>query len=151
MELINKQIYDCCRKCYYKGIYTKCNEEHSNSSNYTGKHCIKKKFLPNITKKICTCGRFEILFTHDHEGRKEKPEVIDCKKIHPYFLQEDIESHELTCYSCQRQKTDGEQCLQAEWNKKNPLARNLAFEFANEYHSHVFSRKLRSGKVIRSN
>jgi hypothetical protein len=158
MDKIMKEISECCGVCYRKGFYAKCNE---------GKYCIKKDFPYKLNKRVCTCGRSrrgvglfcycdknEHIFEFDGFDCKQKSpatdvEVIDCKNFHPHFSQEDIGNHELTCYSCQREKTCGEDCLQKYWNLQNPMARNLSVEDVIEYHNHVFTRKLRCGKVVK--
>jgi hypothetical protein len=167
MEVIIKEISECCRRCYRKGFYSKCDQNYMCLSKCQKKHFVMKEFPYQVKKRICTCGRSrrgvglfcycnneEHIFGFDGFGCTQKSltedvEVIDCKDLHPQFSKEDIHNHELTCYSCYREKSSGEDCLQKQWNLDNPTVRNLTLEECIDYHKHVLTRKLRSsGKLI---
>jgi len=112
-------------------------------------HQHQENISSKVKKIICTCGRFRIgIFCSCEEnnckigddglcilckGKVSKNVlIIDCTDFHPSFSLEEIVDHERNCYSCGREKTSGEDCLQKEWNLKNPTARNLSDELLDE-------------------
>jgi hypothetical protein len=149
MEVVRKEISKCCGVCYRKGFYANCDPKNLGWPCYEGKYCIKKYFPYKLNKRVCACGRSRhgAGFDCKQMNPATDVDVIECKNFHPHFSQEEIDNHELTCYSCQREKTSGEDCLQKYWNLQNPLARNLTVEDSIEYHNHVLTRKLRNGKI----
>ncbi len=164
MKEFEKEKSECCRFCYWNGFYAKC--ESKDWPYCPDKRCINKDFPLKIKRRACTCGRYRrsiglFCFCEEHrigfdglDCKNKTPgedvEIIDCADFHPNFSELQVMNHELTCYSCQREKTDGVHCLQLQWNKLNQSARDLTIEDQIEYHNHVLARKLRSGKVIQS-
>lgn len=114
--------------------------------------CLK----PRISKAndSYTCVRCKL------PKRNENQRVINCKLFHPRFKDKDLKQHFNTCYKNGRDGTpeDCNDCLQSFLdyhferipNLKTKTRMYFFRQYLEEECSHVFLRKLRSGKIIQN-